>query len=93
MKKTIAYIYRVKTTDKIDNLIIQFVGTQRVAWNKILYFQIDRFKLSEKKLSHVQCTNLLPQMKQQDETNWLNQIPFKTLQQILKNLDRAKLVA
>lgn len=89
MKRTIAYKYHLKTTPKIDNIFNQFAGAQRFVWNKILSFQNDRFKLGEKKLSYVQCANLLPLMKQQDDTCWLKQIPSQTLQQTLKDLDRA----
>lgn len=89
MKRTIAYKYHLKTTPKIDNLFNQFAGAQRFVWNKILSFQNDRFKLGEKKLSYVQCANLLPLMKQQNEISWLKQIPSQTLQQTLKDLDRA----
>ncbi len=89
MKRTIAYKYHLKTTPKIDNIFNQFAGAQRFVWNKILSFQNDRFKLGEKKLSYVQTANLLPLMKQQDDTCWLKQIPSQTLQQTLKDLDRA----
>jgi putative transposase len=89
MKRTIAYKYQLKTTPKIDNLFNQFAGAQRFVWNKILGFQNDRFKLGEKKLSYVQTANLLPLMKNEDETSWLKLIPAQTLQQTLKDLDRA----
>ena len=89
MQRTIAYKYQLKTTPKIDNFLNQFAGAQRFVWNKILSFQNDRFKLGEKKLSYVQCANLLPLMKQQDDTSWLKLIPSQTLQQTLKDLDRA----
>lgn len=89
MKRTIAYKYQLKTTPKIDNLFNQFAGAQRFVWNKILGFQNDRFKLGEKKLSYVQTANLLPLMKNEDETSWLKLIPAQTLQQTLKDLDTA----
>ncbi len=89
MKRTIAYKYQLKTDAKLNNLLSQYVGAQRFVWNKILSFQNDRFKLGEKKLSFVQTANLLPLMKTEDETSWLKQIPSQTLQQTLKDLDRA----
>lgn len=89
MQRTIAYKYQLKTTPKIDTLLNQFAGAQRFVWNKILGFQNDRFKFGEKKLTYVQTANLLPLMKQQDDTSWLRLIPAQTLQQTLKDLDRA----
>ena len=48
-----------------------------------------RHEQGEKKLSAFELNNLLPQWKAEPETKWLSDSPSQTLQQSLKDLDRA----
>jgi len=89
VKRTLAYKYQLKTNKIQDHLLNQFAGAQRYVWNKILAYQNERYRLGEKKLSYIQCANLLPLLKKEIETVWLKEIPSQTLQQTLKDLDRA----
>jgi transposase len=67
----------------------RFSGACRFVYNKALALQKARHEQGEKKLSAFELNNLLPQWKAESETKWLCDSPSQTLQQSLKDLDRA----
>jgi putative transposase len=64
-------------------------GSCRYIYNHALALQKTRYDEGNKKLSYTGLCAMLTQLKQEQETIWLNQAPSQSLQQSLKDLDRA----
>jgi len=84
-----AFKYRLKLTPEQRILCTQFAGINRFVWNKVLALNLTR--LNEKQpLLWYQESNWLTQLwKQSDEYAFLKDAPSQTLQQTLKQLERA----
>ena len=65
----------------------RFVGARRFVYNKALALQKTNYEAGGKFISYVAVANLLPKWK--DEFPWLRQSPSHTLQQSLKDTERA----
>jgi putative transposase len=66
----------------------RFAGSCRFVFNKALALQSERHAQGEKKLGYAGL-KALTEWKAQPETLWLSDTPSQTLQQSLKNLERA----
>lgn len=67
----------------------RFSGSCRFVFNKALALQKERYDRGEVRLSAFALINLLPEWKSHPEFLWLSESPSQTLQQVLKDLDRA----
>lgn len=89
MKILQAVKFKLKTKSKQAQCLLRFAGACRYVFNKALNLQKKRYEQGEKKLSYAGLCNILTQWKQDTKTQWLNDVPAQSLQQSLKNLDRA----
>ncbi len=79
--------YRLKIKPEVALLFRQFTGSCRFVWNKALALQKDHLASGKRCLSYESLANLLPQWKK--EHPFLKEAPSQSLQQVLKNLERA----
>ena len=89
MKKIKTFRFALRPTNNQENLFKQFAGACRFVYNRALDIEISRHAAGEKHLGFVGTANLLPVWKKDQDTGWLSKIPSQTLQQSLKDLDRA----
>ena len=87
MIKRKSFLFRIKTTPKIEQEFAKFAGCCRFVWNRALALQKERLDAKEKTLRYIEIAGLLPSWKQ--ELSWLLEAPSQSLQQTLKFLDRA----
>jgi putative transposase len=83
------YRYRLQPTATQRVLLRQFAGARRWIWNWALARRIAHYKASGQSLSLTTLCAELVKLKQQPETDWLNQIDSQSLQQALRDLDQA----
>ena len=87
MKRIQAFKFRLKTKSKAANILLRIAGSCRFVYNRARELQIKRYEQGEKYLSYASiCENLI---EWKHEKVWLNQSPSQSLQQSLKDLDRA----
>ena len=67
----------------------RFAGSCRFVFNKALALQKECHEQGETKLGYAQLCKLLTEWKQEATTQWLIDTPAQSLQQALKNLERA----
>jgi len=84
-----AFRYELMPNGPQTRQLRRFAGACRFVFNKALALQMERHACGEKTLSVFDLNNLLPAWKSQPETAWLKESPSQTLQQTLKDLDRA----
>ena len=89
MKIRKAYKYRLKIR---RNAIVQFsqaAGCQRFIWNHFLSHQKQRLDSGQRCLSYSEMCKKLVDLKSSEETAFLKEAHSQTLQQTLKDLDKA----
>lgn len=89
MQRRQAYKFELIVNGEQQRQMRRFSGACRFVYNKALALQKERHEQGEKKLSAFELNNLLPQWKADPEMEWLSESPSQTLQQALKDLDRA----
>lgn len=89
MKRLQAYKFELKPNGEQQRKMRQFAGVCRFVFNKALALQKKRFAQGEKKLGYASLCKELTTWKTQSEMLWLAETPSQTLQQALKNLERA----
>ncbi|MEX0451914.1 transposase [Spiribacter sp. 218] len=67
----------------------RFAGSCRFVFNRALALQKARYEAGEQKVGYVGLAKALVAWKQSPETEWLSQAPSQSLQQALKDLERA----
>ena len=84
-----AYKFRLNTNTETDQLMSQYAGNCRFLWNKAL--AINLFKLENKqKIFYYQELDFYSKLwKKSDEFGFLSLSPAQTIQQTLKQLERA----
>jgi len=88
MQRQQAYRYELRPDGAQQHAMRQFAGCCRVVYNKALGLHKETYERgSTARFSYVKLANLLPAWKQ--EFPWLKQPPAQTLQQALKDLERA----
>ena len=87
MNKQYAYKFRLRPIQKKATAMARMAGCCRLVWNKALSLQKERLEKKEKLLSYVQLASLLVGWKK--DLPFLQEAPSQSLQQTLKNLDRA----
>lgn len=89
MKRLQAFKYELRPDGQQKRLMRRFAGSCRFVFNKALALQKERYEQGEKKLSYARLCKELTQWKMDSGTTWLVETPSQSLQQSLKNLDRA----
>jgi len=89
MKRLQAFKYELMPNGEAVRNMRRYAGARRFVYNKALALQIERREQGLKKLSYVDLCKLLTQWRNGTETPWLADSPVHTLQQGLKDLERA----
>lgn len=89
MIKRNARRYCLKLRSKHLTNFAQFAGSQRFVWNHFLNLQKERLDQGLSCLSYSSMCKELTALKNEDETQFLADAQSQTLQQTLKDLDRA----
>ena len=84
-----SFQYELRPNGQQAGQMRRFAGACRFVFNKALALQQERRSAGEKKLSYPQLCQTLTEWKKQPELAWLNDAPSQSLQQALKNLERA----
>lgn len=89
MKRRQAFKFKLKTKSKQAQKLWRFAGSCRYVYNHALALQKECYESGEKKLNYAGLCKTLSEWKNDQETAWLNQSPSQSLQQALKDLERA----
>jgi putative transposase len=84
-----AYKYRLKENLEVLKLSAQAAGCCRLVWNRALNLQKSRLDKGLKVLTYAEACKELSSWKQDPELFFLNDVPSQSLQQVLKDLNRA----
>jgi putative transposase len=90
MKRLQAYKFELMPNGEQVRDMRRFAGACRFVFNRALAWQKAAYEAdATTRFSYITLTNLLPEWKQNAATDWLKDAPSQTLQQALKNLERA----
>jgi putative transposase len=84
-----AYRYRLLPTPEQEGQFWQFAGARRWTYNWALARRITHYKTTGKSLSVSELCAELAQLKRQPETAWLREMDSQSLQQAIRDLDKA----
>ncbi|MFQ3189323.1 MAG: putative transposase [Paraglaciecola sp.] len=84
-----AYKFRLNTSIEIENLISQYAGNCRFIWNKSLKINICKLEVKQNIAYYQELDFFSKLLKKSDEYGFLKLSPAQTLQQTLKQLERA----
>jgi putative transposase len=84
-----AYKYRLKENLEVLKFFSQTAGCCRLVWNRALDLQKFRLDNGLKILTYAELCKELALWKQEAELSFLKDVPSQSLQQVLKDLDRA----
>lgn len=87
MKRLQAFKYELMPDGEQERDMRRFAGARRFVYNKALALQKENYAAGGKFIGYVAMANLLPEWKK--EFPWLRESPSHTLQQSLKNAERA----
>ena len=83
------YKYKLLPNQEQMETLSKYFGCVRFIYNWGLEKKIETYKESGKSIGYVQLSSEFTLLKQQKEFEWLSECPRDTLQQSLRNLDRA----
>ena len=89
MKIMRAFKFRLKTNSSLAAKLASIAGSNRFIWNWALANQKQRLEKKEYTQNYASLCGSLLVIKNEEATAWLNDCPSQTLQQSLKNLDKA----
>ena len=89
MQRLQAFKYELMPNGRQQRQMRRFAGSTRFVFNKALALQKARYEQGEKKLGYAGLCKELTAWKRQAETAWLSETPSQSLQQALKDLERA----
>ncbi|GHO76659.1 transposase [Ktedonobacter sp. SOSP1-85] len=89
MKQKRAFKYRVYPTAQQQQILAQTFGCCRFIYNWALRKKTDAYYNEQRRLYYKDLSLLLTELKQQEETHWLNEVSSVPLQQALRHLDKA----
>ncbi|SUJ05616.1 transposase, IS605 OrfB family [Sporosarcina pasteurii] len=81
-----AYQFRLYPNKKQEILIAKTIGCSRFVFNHFLNLWNKSYTETGKGLSYQACSAMLPKMKKEEETIWLQEVDSIALQSSLKNL-------
>lgn len=80
---------RIFPTEEQEKIIWRHIGACRFIWNWSLENQIKEYRLTRHRIGYTKICKELTKLKATEEFNWLNEISITSLQQTLRELDRA----
>src|SRR5262245_22636199 len=83
------YRYRLTPTANQEAKLRQFAGARRFVWNWGLARRREYYQATGKTLTHSALSRELTALKRQPETLWLREMHSQSLQQALRDLERA----
>jgi putative transposase len=89
MKRLQGYQFQLRTTHTSSAQLKRHAGCVRFVWNKALRLQKERLDAKQSCLNYYQLANHLVQWKHDCRFSFLRDAPSQSLQQTLKDLDRA----
>lgn len=89
MQRLQAFKYELMPNGQQERQMCRFLGSCRFIFNKALALQKQRHEQGHKKLGYAGLCMELTAWKRQTETDWLSETPSQSLQQTLKDLERA----
>ena len=90
MKRIQAYKFELMPNGRQQRNMRRFAGACRFVFNKALAWQKEQYASDQTiKFSYTILANLLPRWKKDPNLAWLAEAPSQTLQQTLKDLERA----
>lgn len=87
--KTKAYKYKINPTYKQRECLDKAFGCCRFIYNWGLDKKVQAYKQSKKAIGYVELAHELTLLKHDGEHDWLNEVNNTSLQQSLRNLDKA----
>jgi putative transposase len=84
-----AYRYRLLPTPDQQAVFVQWAGARRWVYNTFLARRVAHYKATGKSLTLVEVCRELTVLKRQPETAWLRDCNAQSLQQALRDLDKA----
>lgn len=84
-----AFRYRIYPDNKQINQINQNFGNARFVYNHFLDLKDKTYKETKQSISLAKTQSLMTELKQSEEYNWLNKSDSMSLQESLKDLDKA----
>jgi putative transposase len=89
MKRQQAFKFKLKPNGQQQRELRRFAGSGRFVFNRALALQQKRFEAGEGKASYSKMCGWLIEWKQSEACAWLKNAPSQTLQQSLRDLERA----
>jgi putative transposase len=89
MQRLQAFKFELRPNDEQMRQMRRFAGSCRFVFNKALALQKARYEAGEKKLGYAGLCKELTKWRNSAETAWLADAPVHSLQQALKDLERA----
>ena len=89
MERLQAFKFELRPNGEQTRQLWQFAGSSRFVYNKALALQQENHKAELKYISYAQMCKKLTTWRKDEDTLWLQLAPAQTLQQSLKDLDRA----
>lgn len=84
-----AYKFRIYPNREQEILIAKTMGCSRFVYNHFLSLWNESFAKTGKGLTYHACSAMIPQMKKNEETIWLQEVDSISLQSSVKNLSDA----
>lgn len=84
-----AYKYRLYPNKEQTILLHKHFGCVRYIYNWALDLKNKSYKQNNTNLNKFELTNMLPQLKNNEETKWLKEVNSLSLQYSIRNLDVA----
>ncbi|ENA1762829.1 transposase, partial [Yersinia ruckeri] len=89
MKRLQAFKFQLKPNGQQERDMRRFAGACRFVFNKSLALQNENHEAGNKYPPYAKMTAWLVEWKKEPETQWLKESPSQSLQQALKDLERA----
>ena len=84
-----AFKFRLKISEEVEKLFSSYSGGSRFLWNKCLAMNLLRLEEKQRILWYRELNFWLSLWKKSEEYSFLNELPSQTLQQKLKDLEKA----
>ncbi|KKM06297.1 hypothetical protein LCGC14_1745360, partial [marine sediment metagenome] len=84
-----AYKYRIYPSKEQEVLINKHIGSCRWLYNYALEKKTKAYKKDKTRLSRFDLSADIPELKKNQETEWLKEVNAQSLQMSLKNMDEA----
>jgi len=84
-----SYKFRFYPTTEQEEQLSQAFGCSRFVYNRFLRIKTDTYYANKEKVGFPMTCKLLTDLKKEDEFKWLNDVSSVSLQQSLRDLDKA----